>query len=85
MPEYSIPLSEPTISSKEWEYVKDCLDTTWISTAGKYVDLFEQKIVKYTGAKYAVACVNGTSALHVSCILYLTKLSHNLDLRPKRW
>ena len=66
MPEYSIPLSEPTISSKEWEYVKDCLDTTWISTAGKYVDLFEQKIVKYTGAKYAVACINGTSALQVA-------------------
>ena len=66
MPEYSIPLSEPTFSGKEWKYVKDCLDTTWISTAGKYVDLFEQKIVKYTGAKYAVACVNGTSALQVA-------------------
>ena len=61
-----IPLSVPNISGNEWKYVKDCLDTEWVSSAGKYVDLFEQKIAEYTGAKYAVACVNGTSALQVS-------------------
>jgi aminotransferase in exopolysaccharide biosynthesis len=61
-----IPLSVPNISGNEWQYVKECLDTEWVSSAGKYVDLFEQRISEYTGAKYAVACVNGTSALQVS-------------------
>ena len=62
----SIPLSIPTINGNEWKYVKECLDTEWVSSAGKYVDLFEEKISEYTGAKYAIACVNGTSALQVS-------------------
>jgi perosamine synthetase len=61
-----IPLSIPQIAGNEWKYIKDCLDTNWISSAGKYVDIFEQKIADYTGAKYAIACVNGTSALHIS-------------------
>jgi aminotransferase in exopolysaccharide biosynthesis len=61
-----IPLSVPNISGNEWQYVKECLDTEWVSSAGKYVDIFEQKIAQYTGTKYAVACVNGTSALQVS-------------------
>ena len=61
-----IPLSEPHISGNEWEYVKECLDTGWVSSAGKYVDLFEKKIAEYTGSKYAVSCINGTSALQVS-------------------
>ena len=61
-----IPLSMPSIQGNEWQYVKECLDTGWVSSAGKYVDLFEQKIAEYSGNKYAVACVNGTSALQVS-------------------
>ena len=61
-----IPLSVPNISGNEWKYVKDCLDTQWVSSVGKYVDIFEQKIAEYTGARYAIACVNGTSALQVS-------------------
>jgi len=61
-----IPLSVPSISGNEWEYVKECLDTNWVSSAGKYVELFEQKVAEYTGSEYAVAVVNGTSALHVS-------------------
>ena len=61
-----IPLSEPYIKGNEWKYIKECLDTNWVSSAGKYVDLFEQKICEYTGAKYAVACVNGTAALHIA-------------------
>ncbi len=60
-----IPLSVPSIKGNEWQYVKECLDTEWVSSVGKYVDLFEQKIAEYTGAEYAVACVNGTSALHI--------------------
>jgi aminotransferase in exopolysaccharide biosynthesis len=61
-----IPLSVPNISGNEWKYVKECLDTEWVSSSGEYVDFFEQKIAEYTGTKYAVACVNGTSALQVS-------------------
>ena len=64
-----IVLSEPNICGNEWHYVKECLDSGWVSSAGKYVDLFEKKIEKYTGTKYAVACVNGTSALQVSLFL----------------
>ena len=63
---YKIPLSVPSIKGNEWEYVKECLDTEWVSSAGKYVNLFEKKIAEYTGVKFAVACVNGTSALQVS-------------------
>jgi len=61
-----IPLSVPHLNGNEWEYIKECLDTNWVSSAGKYVNLFEKKIAEYTGAKYAVACVNGTAALQVS-------------------
>lgn len=66
MTEYSIPLSVPNIQGNEWQYIKECLDTKWFSSAGKYVDLFEQRIAEHTGAKYAVSCVNGTSALQVA-------------------
>ena len=61
-----IPLSIPSIQGNEWKYIKECLDTGWVSSAGKYVDLFEEKITDYTGAKYAVSCINGTSALEAS-------------------
>ena len=65
---YSIPLSEPEISGNEWKYVKDCLDTGWVSSVGSYVDRFEEMVAKYVGTKYAVATANGTSALHVSLL-----------------
>jgi len=67
-PEKLIPLSEPVISGNEWRYIKDCLDTGWVSTAGAYVTRFEETIASYIGAKYAVATVNGTSAIHVSLL-----------------
>ncbi|NNE46788.1 MAG: LegC family aminotransferase [Rhodothermales bacterium] len=60
-----IPLSVPHIGGNEWQYVKDCLDTGWISSAGSYVARFEDAIAEYTGARYGVACMNGTSALHL--------------------
>jgi len=63
---YKIPLSVPSLNGNELKYVKECLDTEWVSSAGKYVDLFEQKIAEYTGSKYAIACVNGTAAIQVS-------------------
>jgi perosamine synthetase len=61
-----IPLSVPTIKGNEWKYVKECLDTAWVSSAGQYVERFEKDICQFTGSKYAVACVNGTSALHIA-------------------
>ncbi|MCF7804224.1 MAG: LegC family aminotransferase [Candidatus Marinimicrobia bacterium] len=61
-----IPLSIPSLKGNEWKYIKECLDTEWVSSAGKYVDKFEQDIAKYVGVKHAVACVNGTAALHVA-------------------
>ena len=65
---FNIPLSEPCISGNEWKYIKDCLDTGWVSSIGNYVTRFEEMIANYVGAKYAVAMVNGTSALHVSLL-----------------
>ena len=61
-----IPLSVPSIQGNAWKYVKDCLDTGWVSSAGKYVSAFEGAVARYSGAKHAVACVNGTAALHVA-------------------
>lgn len=58
-------LHEPKFCGNEWNYIKDCLDTGWVSSVGKYVDSFEHKLTEYTGAKYAIAVVNGTAALHI--------------------
>lgn len=65
-PAVSIPLSVPHFTGNEWRYVKNCLDTGWVSAVGKYVEIFENNIRKYTGAKYAIACTNGTAGLQVS-------------------
>ena len=61
-----IPLSVPSLKGNEWKYVKECLDTEWISSAGKYVETFEASLGAFVGAPYAVACVNGTAALQVA-------------------
>ena len=61
-----ILLSVPSLKGNELKYVKECIDSEWVSSAGNYVDKFEGEIAKYTGSKFAVACVNGTSALQVS-------------------
>ncbi len=61
-----IPLSIPNISSKEWEYVKECLDTGWISSVGGFVNQFEEKLVDYNNVKHCVAVSSGTAGLHVS-------------------
>lgn len=63
-----IALSEPEISGNEWKYVKECLDTGWVSSAGAFVERFEKSVAAYTGAQEAVSTVNGTSALHVSMV-----------------
>jgi len=64
-----IPLSVPNISGNEWKYVKECLDTNWVSSVGSYVDLFEKKVAEFCGSPYAVAISNGTSALHIGLLL----------------
>lgn len=61
----AIPLHEPEFSGREWEYVKDCIDTGWVSSVGSYVDRFESDLADYIGAKHVVATVNGTAALHL--------------------
>src|SRR5690606_14023878 len=61
-----IPLSVPQLKGNEWVYVKECLDTEWVSSAGPFVERFEAEVCRYTGAAHAVACVNGTAALQVA-------------------
>lgn len=64
-----IPLSVPYLNGNEWKYVKDCLDTGWISSAGSYVTQFEEQIASFVGAKYGIACMNGTVGLHIAQLL----------------
>ena len=60
------PLHEPAFHGNEWKYVKECLDSTFVSSVGKFVDRFEADLASYTGAKHSVAVVNGTAALHIA-------------------
>ena len=64
-----IPLCVPSLKGNEIKYVKECIDTEWVSSAGEYVEKFELAVANYTNAKFAVACINGTSALQVSLSL----------------
>ncbi len=61
-----IPLSVPELRGNEWRYLKDCLDTGWVSSVGSYVDRFEVAMAAHIGTSRAVATVNGTAALHVA-------------------
>lgn len=69
MIEKIIPLSVPSLKGNEFKYVKECIDTEWVSSAGSYVDKFAGEMARYAGTKYAVACSSGTAALHVSLML----------------
>ena len=68
------PLAVPVFAGNEKKYLNECIDTTFVSSVGKFVDRFEEEIAKYTGAKRAVVCVNGTNALHMSLLLAGVKL-----------
>jgi aminotransferase in exopolysaccharide biosynthesis len=61
-----IPLSEPNFLGNEKKYLNDCIDSGWVSSAGSYVDKFEESIARYTGAKNAISIVNGTSAIQLA-------------------
>ena len=64
-----IPLHEPRFIGNEKKYLNECIDSTYVSSVGKFVDEFEKKIAQYVGAKYAIATTNGTSALHIALLL----------------
>lgn len=68
-------LSGPNMCGNEWKYVKDCLDTGWVSSVGAYVDQFEKMSAEFAGTKYAVATSSGTTALHI-CLL-MTGIDQN--------
>jgi perosamine synthetase len=68
LPEKAL-LHEPEMGGNEWLYVKECLDTGWVSSVGSYVDRFEAMLAEITGAKQAIATVNGTAALHACLVL----------------
>ncbi len=61
-----VALHEPSFTGNEWRYLKECLDSTFVSSVGKFVDRFEADLAAFTGAKHAVAVVNGTAALHIA-------------------
>ena len=64
-----IPLCVPQIGGNEWKYLKECLDTNWVSSGGPFVDRFEGIVADYIGAQYSVATVNGTAALHIAILV----------------
>lgn len=64
-----VPLSVPVFRGNEKRYLNECIDTTFVSSVGKFVDRFEEDMARYTGAKRAVVCVSGTNALHMSLIV----------------
>jgi perosamine synthetase len=68
-PEGFISLHEPRFVGNEKKYVIDAIDSTYVSSVGEYVNRFEKMICEITGAKYSIACVNGTNALHLALIL----------------
>ncbi len=61
-----ISLSEPFFNKDDYTLVKRCIQRGWVSTSGEYIEKFEKKISKYTGSKYAIATINGTTALQIS-------------------
>ena len=61
-----VSLHEPRFAGEEWNYLKDCLDSTYVSSVGGYVDRFELELAQFTGARHAIAVANGTAALHVA-------------------
>lgn len=77
-----IPLHEPRFIGNEKKYLNDCIDSTYVSSVGKYVDTFEREFAKKVGSKYAVATVNGTAALHISLLLAGVKRDDEVITQP---
>jgi len=81
-PEGIIPLHDPVFNGNEKKYLEECIDTTFVSSIGQFVNKLEDKIAKYTGSKEAVACVNGTSALHIALRIIGVTLGHEVITQP---
>jgi perosamine synthetase len=64
-----VALHTPEFAGNEWQYVKECLDTGWVSSTGSYVDRFERDLAAFVGTGFAIACVNGTAALQIALLL----------------
>lgn len=64
-----VPLHAPYFGGNEKKYLNECIDTTYVSSVGEFVDRFESDVARFTGAKKAVVCVNGTNALHMALLL----------------
>jgi perosamine synthetase len=77
-----IPLHEPRFLGNEKKYLNQCIDSTFVSSVGEFVDTFEQKFAKKVGSKFAIATVNGTSALHISLILAGVKTNDEVITQP---
>jgi len=77
-----IPLHEPRFIGNEKKYLNDCIDSTFVSSVGKYVDQFEKEFASKVGSKYAIATVNGTAALHISLILADVKKEDEVITQP---
>ncbi|BFU76858.1 LegC family aminotransferase [Arcobacter sp. 15-2] len=77
-----IPLHEPRFIGNEKKYLNDCIDSTFVSSVGKYVDQFEKEFASKVGSKFAIATVNGTAALHISLILADVKKDDEVITQP---
>ena len=77
-----IPLHEPRFVGNEKKYLNDCIDSTFVSSVGKYVDTFEKEFAKKVGSKFAIATVNGTAALHVGLLLADVKGGDEVITQP---
>lgn len=77
-----VPLHEPVFIGNEKKYVLDCIDSTFVSSVGRYVDIVEKRIAEFTGAKYCIMTVNGTSALHVALLLAGVKPETEVITQP---
>lgn len=77
-----IPLHSPTFVGKEKEYLNECIDSTFVSSVGKFVDLFEEKVAEYTKSKHAIVCVNGTNALHLALLVAGVKPGDEVITQP---
>ena len=77
-----LPLHEPVFFGNEKKYLNECIDSTFVSSVGKFVDRFEVMMAEYTGAKYAIATVNGTAALHIALQLVGTDENSEVITQP---
>jgi len=77
-----LPLHEPVFFGNEKKYINECIDSTFVSSVGKFVDQFEQMMATYTGSKYAIATVNGTAALHIALKLVGTDACSEVITQP---